>query len=73
MDSKMTTLGDEELTAVAGGTRKHMGKGYYKHVEQSLEQNQNQSVDVGGDVILKGNASLTITFGDQSQTATQTA
>ncbi|WP_242345367.1 hypothetical protein [Anaeromyxobacter terrae] len=71
MDRKLMVLGDEELFAVSGG---HKGKGYYrKHVEQSLDQNQNQSVDVGGDVILKGNASLTITFGDQSQTASQTA
>ena len=67
----MTMLGDEALTAVSGGHGKH--KGFYKRVEQSVTQDQNQSVDIGGDVTLKGNASLTITFGDQSQSASQSA
>jgi hypothetical protein len=69
----MTMLGDEALTAVSGGHGRHKGRGYYKKVEQSVSQDQNQSVDIGGDVTLKGNASLTITFGDQSQSATQSA
>jgi hypothetical protein len=69
----MTILGDDALATVSGGHGRHKGRGYTKKVEQSVTQGQNQSVDIGGDVTLKGNASLTITFGDQSQSASQSA
>jgi hypothetical protein len=61
----MTMLGDEALMEVSGGRRRHAPRGYFKKVEQT----QNQSVDIGGDLSVSGGSSVTINFGDQSQSA----
>jgi hypothetical protein len=64
----MVMLGDEALVEVSGGCRRRhppRGGGYYKKVEQT----QNQSVDIGGDLSVSGGSSVTINFGDQSQSA----
>ncbi|BDG05196.1 hypothetical protein [Anaeromyxobacter oryzae] len=72
MDVKaMTMLGDEALMAVSGGHGKH--KGWYKRVDQTVTQTQSETVTIGGNLTLEGGSSLTITFGDQSQSATQSA
>ncbi|WP_248353773.1 hypothetical protein [Anaeromyxobacter oryzae] len=68
----MTMLGDEALTAVSGGHKK-CKRPYFKRVDQSVTQSQSESVDIGGSVSLSGGSSLSITFGDQSQSATQSA
>ncbi|BDG05198.1 hypothetical protein [Anaeromyxobacter oryzae] len=73
MDVKaMTMLGDEALTAVSGGHKK-CKRPSYKRVEQTVTQTQSESVDIGGDLSLSGGSSVTISFGDQSQSASQSA
>jgi hypothetical protein len=70
MDSKMMILGDEELMAVSGGHGKHKGKS----VEQTMTfGDQNQSVDIGGDLKVTGHSSVTINFAPQTETGTQSA
>ncbi len=70
MDVKaMTMLGDEALTAVSGGHGKSKGK----CVKQSVTQSQSETVDIGGSVTLEGASSLSITFGNQDQSASQSA
>ncbi len=72
MDVKaMTMLGDEALTAVSGGHGKH--KGWYKRVDQTVTQTQSETVNIGGSVNLSDGSSLSITFGDQSQSVSQSA
>ncbi len=70
MDVKaMTMLGDEALTAVSGGHGKCKGK----RVKQSVTQSQSETVDIGGSVTLEGGSTLSITFGNQDQSASQSA
>lgn len=70
----MTMLDDDMLAAVAGGCGGHKRRPK-RHCHKrddyssSVTQNQNQSVDIGGDLIVSGGSSVTINFGNQSQAA----
>jgi hypothetical protein len=72
----MTMLGDDVLADVAGGCHKHHHKPKHCHKPHdggdyysSTSQSQNQSVDIFGNLVVTDGSTVTINFGNQSQSA----
>lgn len=73
MDSKLTMIGDEELTAVSGGTsrRKKMPPGFVKREANAYGGSNQVFGDL--DLDLRGKNTVIITVGDVTQSADATA